>query len=76
MQYAGRVMVPVEDSGNDLDPGAADKLFRPAFTTKTHGMGCRSAGRSSMRMTDNYGWPPTRGAAPFFRVTVSVDPGT
>jgi len=30
MQHAGRVMVPVEDSGKGLDPGAADRLFSPA----------------------------------------------
>ncbi|WP_244485011.1 sensor histidine kinase [Bradyrhizobium tropiciagri] len=47
LHHSGYVMVSVEDTGKGLDPGAADRIFNPLFTTKTHGMGmglaiCRS----------------------------------
>jgi len=33
------VHVSVEDTGIGIDPANADKLFKPLFTTKEHGMG-------------------------------------
>ncbi len=43
----GAVLISVEDSGEGIDPGDADKIFTPFFTTKPQGMGmglsiCRS----------------------------------
>jgi len=40
-------MIAVEDSGTGIDPKNVDSIFRPFFTTKSHGMGmglsiCRS----------------------------------
>jgi signal transduction histidine kinase len=42
-----KVLVSVEDSGPGIDATNAQRIFEPAFTTKTHGMGlglaiCRS----------------------------------
>lgn len=35
----GMAVVSVEDTGVGFDPGHAQRLFAPAFTTKAHGMG-------------------------------------
>ena len=77
MHRSGGVMVSVEDSGKGLDPSAVDRMFSPAFTTKTHGMGmglsiCRS-------IIDAHGgqlWATAdRGRGAVFQFTVPVDPG-
>ena len=44
---SGSVMVSVEDVGKGVEPSAIDRIFKPQFTTKAHGMGmglsiCRS----------------------------------
>jgi signal transduction histidine kinase len=72
------VMVSVKDTGEGLEPGAADRVFNPLFTTKTDGMGmglsiCRSiieAHEGQIWVTANEG----RGA--IFHFTVPVDPGS
>jgi len=71
-------MVSVEDTGKGLEPGGADRIFNPMFTTKAHGMGmglaiCRSiieAHEGQLWVTAN----TRRGAT--FHFTVPLDPGS
>ena len=36
---SGGVMVSVEDTGTGVEPKDVDRIFKPLFTTKSHGMG-------------------------------------
>ncbi len=53
----GEILVSVADTGTGLEPGNADRIFDPLFTTKTHGMGMgwQSAVRSSKPMAGGSG---------------------
>ena len=70
-------MVSVEDTGKGLEPGAADRIFNPMFTTKKHGMGMGlSICRSIIEAHGGQLWVTAdkpRGA--IFHFTVPVDPG-
>jgi len=35
------IVVSVEDTGEGLEPGAADRIFDPMFPTRTDGIGMR-----------------------------------
>jgi signal transduction histidine kinase len=68
-------MVSVEDTGTGLGPGAADRIFNPMFTTKTHGMGMGlSISRSIIEAHEGQLWVSAdkrRGTV--FRFIVPVD---
>jgi signal transduction histidine kinase len=74
---SGSLIVSVADTGKGLEPGDADRIFNPLFTSKAHGMGmglsiCRSiieAHEGRLWVTTN----PPRGA--IFRFTVPVHLG-
>jgi signal transduction histidine kinase len=74
---SGDVMVSVEDTGTGLGPGAADRIFNPMFTTKTHGMGMGlSISRSIIEAHEGQLWVSTdRRLGAVFHFTVPVDRG-
>jgi C4-dicarboxylate-specific signal transduction histidine kinase len=57
------LLVAVRDSGVGLDSGSLDHLCDAFYTTRPHGMGRRSAGRSSKRTAESCGRRQTRRAA-------------
>jgi signal transduction histidine kinase len=70
------VHVSIEDTGIGIDPANADKLFKPLFTTKEHGMGmglsiCRS-------IIENHGgriWAsPAVGRGSIFQFELPINP--
>jgi signal transduction histidine kinase len=78
VHHSGAVMVSVEDTGKGLEPGTADRIFNPMFTTKTHGMGIGlSICRSIVEAHEGQLWVSAdkRGGA-IFQFTVPVDPGS
>ena len=77
MRHAGCVMVSVEDTGKGLEPGAADRIFNPMFTTKTHGMGMGlSICRSIIEAHEGQLWVTAdKGRGAIFHFTVPVEPG-
>src|SRR5262245_5948778 len=78
IHHSGCVMVSVEDNGNGLEPGAADRIFNPMFTTKTHGMGMGlSICRSIIEAHEGQLWVTAdKGRGAIFHFTVPVDHST
>jgi signal transduction histidine kinase len=77
IHQSGDVMVSVEDTGAGLEPGVADRIFNPMFTTKTHGMGMGlSISQSIIEAHEGHLWVSAgkRGGAIFY-FTVPVGPG-
>jgi signal transduction histidine kinase len=74
---SGCVMVSVEDTGKGIEPDAADQIFNPTFTTKSHGMGMGlSICRSIIEAHEGRLWVTAdRGRGAIFHFTVPVDPG-
>jgi signal transduction histidine kinase len=74
----GYVMVSVEDTGRGLEPGIADRIFNPMFTTKTHGMGMGlSICRSIIEAHEGQLWvTANKDQGAIFHFTVPVDPGS
>jgi len=62
------VSVELQDSGPGLASADLDRVFEAFYSTNraVWGLGCRSAGRLSKRITDNYGRARTCPAAPAF----------
>jgi phosphoglycerate-specific signal transduction histidine kinase len=55
----GLLLLSIADRGNGIPSDAADLLFEPFFTTKPHGLGRRSAARSSLPMAAVFGQKTT-----------------
>lgn len=70
----GHVRVSVNDNGPGIEPAAGDRIFRPFFTTKTHGMGLGLAIVQKIVVTHNgrvaVGTSPQGGAS--IQVTLPV----
>jgi signal transduction histidine kinase len=77
VHHSRYVMVSVEDTGKGFEPGAADRIFNPMFTTKTHGMGIGlSICRSIIEAHEGQIWVTAdQGRGAIFHFTVPVDPG-
>jgi signal transduction histidine kinase len=76
LRHSGDVIVTVEDTGRGIEPGAANRIFNPMFTTKAHGMGMGlSICRSIVEAHEGQLWVSAseRGGT-IFHFTVPVDP--
>jgi C4-dicarboxylate-specific signal transduction histidine kinase len=71
-----KIVVRVEDSGVGLDPGAAEKIFNPFFTTKPHGIGMGlSISRSIIESHEGRLWAsPRPSGGAIFQFTLPVRP--
>jgi signal transduction histidine kinase len=78
VHHSGYVMVSVEDTGKGFEPGSADRIFNPMFTTKPHGMGMGlSICRSIIEAHEGQLWVTAdKGRGAIFHFTLPADSGS